>query len=94
MQDVATIERLVHGVRGPLNILGRTGTPPVLELEKLGVARVSIGGAPMRVTMAVVSRIAKRLRDDGDFTALFGEAMPFTEANRLMTPPHLQFRTS
>jgi 2-methylisocitrate lyase-like PEP mutase family enzyme len=85
VQDVATIERLVHGVRGPLNILGRTGTPPVLELEKLGVARVSIGGGPMRVTMAVVSRIAKRLRDDGDFTALFGEGMPFTEANRLMT---------
>ncbi|HET6200096.1 MAG TPA: isocitrate lyase/phosphoenolpyruvate mutase family protein, partial [Candidatus Acidoferrales bacterium] len=67
VQDAATIERLVGGVRGPLNILGRAGTPPVRELEKLGVARVSVGGGPMRVTMAVVSRIAKHLRDDGDF---------------------------
>lgn len=55
------------------------------ELEKLGVARVSVGGGPMRVTMAVVSRIAKQLRENGDFTAMFGEAMPFAEANRLMT---------
>ena len=84
VQDVATIERLVRGVRGPLNILGRAGTPPVRELEKLGVARVSVGGGPMRVTMTVVSRIAKQLRGDGDFTAAFGEAMPFAEANRLM----------
>jgi len=83
VQDAATIERLVRGVRGPLNILGRAGTPPVRELERLGVARVSVGGGPMRVTMTVVSRIAKHLRDDGDF-AVFAEVMPFVEANRLM----------
>lgn len=83
VQDAATIERVVRGVRGPLNILGRAGTPSVRELEKLGVARVSVGGGPMRVTMAVVSRIAKHLRDDGDF-AVFAEVMPFVEANRLM----------
>ena len=85
VKDAATIEQLARGVRGPLNILGVAGAPPVPALEKMGVARVSIGGGAMRVTMAVVSRIAKRLRDEGDFTALFGEAMPFTEANRLMT---------
>ncbi|MGH9864456.1 MAG: isocitrate lyase/phosphoenolpyruvate mutase family protein, partial [Candidatus Acidiferrales bacterium] len=84
VKDAATIEQLARGVRGPLNILGVAGAPPVQALEKMGVARVSIGGGPMRVTMAVVSRIAKRLRDDGDFTVLFGEAMPFAEANRLM----------
>ena len=85
VQDAATIARLVRGVRGPLNILGRAGTPSVPELEKLGVARVSVGGGPMRVTMTVVSRIAKRLREDGDFTAALEEAMPFPEANRLMS---------
>jgi len=85
VENAATIERLVRGVRGPLNILGRVGTPPARELEKLGVARVSVGGGPMRVTMSVVSRIAKQLRENGDFTAAFGEAMPFAEANRLMT---------
>ncbi|MHB8485118.1 MAG: isocitrate lyase/PEP mutase family protein [Candidatus Acidiferrales bacterium] len=85
VQDAATIAQLVRGVRGPLNILGRAGTPPVRELEKLGVARVSVGGGPMRVTMTVVSRIAKQLRDSGDFTAALGEAMSFFEANRLMT---------
>jgi 2-methylisocitrate lyase-like PEP mutase family enzyme len=85
VKDAATIAKLARGGRGPLNILGTAGTPPVHELEKMGVARVSVGGGPMRVTMAVVSRIAKRLRDDGDFTAMFGEAMPFVEANRLMT---------
>ncbi|HKV29313.1 MAG TPA: isocitrate lyase/phosphoenolpyruvate mutase family protein [Candidatus Acidoferrales bacterium] len=87
VKDAATIEQLAHGVRGPLNILGVAGAPPVHALEKMGVARVSVGGGPMRVTMTIVSRIAKRLRDDGDFSAMFGEAMPFTEANRLM-PKH------
>lgn len=84
VKDAATIEQLVRGVRGPLNILGTAGSPSARELEKLGVARVSVGGGPMRVTMNVVSRIAKQLRDEGDFTAALGEAMPFAEANRLM----------
>ncbi|MGH9728099.1 MAG: isocitrate lyase/PEP mutase family protein [Candidatus Acidiferrales bacterium] len=85
VKDAATIEQLARGVHGPLNILGVAGAPPVPALEKMGVARVTIGGGAMRVTMAAVSRIAKRLRDNADFTALFGEAMPFAEANRLMT---------
>jgi len=85
VKDEATIAQLVRGVRGPLNILGVAGAPPVHVLEKMGVARVSVGGGPMRVTMTLVSRIAKRLRDDGDFSAMFGEAMPFAEANRLMS---------
>jgi len=50
-EDKETIAQLVKGVHGPLNILATAGSPPVAELEKLGVARVSVGSGPMRATL-------------------------------------------
>ena len=42
----------------PLNILAVPGTPSIAELEKLGVARVSVGSGFMRATLG-------SLADDG-----------------------------
>jgi 2-methylisocitrate lyase-like PEP mutase family enzyme len=82
--DRETIGLLAHAIHGPLNILATKGTPPVRELEKLGVARVTVGGGPMRATMGLVSRIAKQLRDQGTFDLMLEFLMPYAEANRLM----------
>jgi 2-methylisocitrate lyase-like PEP mutase family enzyme len=84
VKDAETIGALARAVRGPLNILGTVGTPPVRELEKLGVARVTVGGGPMRATMGLVSRIAKQLRDQGTYDLILEYLMPYTEANRLI----------
>jgi 2-methylisocitrate lyase-like PEP mutase family enzyme len=84
VKDAETITALVRAVHGPLNILATTGTPPVRDLEKLGVARVTVGGGPMRATMGLVSRIAKQLRDQGTYDLMLEYLMPYTEANRLM----------
>ena len=83
VSDKETIAELARGVRGPLNILAVAGTPPVAALEKLGVARVSIGSGPMRATLGLVTRIARQLREEGSFSLMTDGALPYADANRL-----------
>ena len=55
------IERLVAGIRGPVNILHRPGSPSVTDLEGLGVARVSVGAGLFRAALAHAERLARDL---------------------------------
>jgi 2-methylisocitrate lyase-like PEP mutase family enzyme len=83
VRDKETIAQLVSGVHGPLNILAIAGTPPVADLEKLGVARVSVGSGPMRATLGLITRIARQLREEGSFSLMTDGAMTYADANRL-----------
>ena len=83
VKDQETILQLVRGVRGPLNILATAGTPPVGELQQLGVARVSVGSGPMRATLGFLRRMAHQLRDDGVFTMMTDGALPYADTNDL-----------
>jgi 2-methylisocitrate lyase-like PEP mutase family enzyme len=85
VKDKETIAQLASGVRGPLNILATAGTPRVAELEKLGVARVSVGSGPMRATLGLIARIAYQLREEGSFSLMTDGAMTYADANRLFT---------
>ncbi len=84
LRDAETIGRLVRDVKCPLNILGGPGSPSAPELEKLGVARVSVGSSPMRATLGLVSRIADELKRSGTYTALEG-GIPHAEVNRMLS---------
>jgi len=83
--DRALIEKLVKAVAAPLNILVSPGCPSIPELQKLGVARASIGSGVMRTTLGLVRRIGKELLETGTSSALFEGAIPFTEINELMS---------
>jgi 2-methylisocitrate lyase-like PEP mutase family enzyme len=85
VKDKETIAQLVSGVRGPLNILAVAGTPPVPELEKLGVARVTVGSGPMRATLGLTARIARQLREEGSYSLMTDGATSYADANRLFT---------
>ncbi len=85
VKDKETIAQLVKGVHGPLNILATAGSPPVAELEKLGVARVSVGSGPMRATLGLIERMARQLREEGSFSLMTDGAMAYADANRLFT---------
>jgi 2-methylisocitrate lyase-like PEP mutase family enzyme len=83
VSDRDTIAGLVQGIGGPVNILAGKGTPPISELAALGVARVSVGSAPMRASLALVRRIAQELKTEGTFS--FTErTLSFDEVNELM----------
>ena len=86
VKDSETIGQLARGIDGPLNILATQGTPPVSELQKLGVARVSVGSGPMRATLGFLSRLARELHEDGIFKSMTEGALPYADANRLMRP--------
>jgi 2-methylisocitrate lyase-like PEP mutase family enzyme len=84
LKDPETIGRLVRDLQCPVNILAVSGTPSVPELEKLGVARVSLGSGPMRATLRLLQRIAEELKATGTYSALEG-AVPHAEMNRIMS---------
>jgi 2-methylisocitrate lyase-like PEP mutase family enzyme len=84
LEDAATIEKLAKAVDAPLNILLMPGTPNLNELEKLGVARASIGSGLMRATLGTARKVAKAMFERRDDWSLFGEAVPYAELNRLL----------
>ena len=88
VKDKETIAQLARGVTGPLNILATVGTPPIAELQQLGVARVSVGSGPMRATLGFLGRMARQLRGEGVFSLMTEGALPYADANRLVQPKH------
>ena len=83
VRDADTIGKLTQAVSGPLNILAVAGAPPIAALERLGVARVSVGSGPMRAAMGLTERIARELLDQGIYTSMTENAMTYADANRL-----------
>jgi len=84
LKDPETIGRIVRDVKCPVNILAGPGSPPVPELERLGVARVSLGSGPMRATLRLLKRLAEELRTSGTYSAIEG-APSHADINRLMS---------
>jgi 2-methylisocitrate lyase-like PEP mutase family enzyme len=83
LRDAETISRLVRDVQCPLNILAGPGFASVPELEKLGVARVSLGSAPMRATLGLMRRMAEELMSTGTYGTLEG-APAHADVNRML----------
>jgi 2-methylisocitrate lyase-like PEP mutase family enzyme len=84
LKDGKTIAKLVQALRAPLNILVTAGSPPLFELEKMGVARASTGSAVMRATLGLTRRIAKELMESGTYASLLDGAVPFAEITQIL----------
>ncbi|HET7922343.1 MAG TPA: isocitrate lyase/phosphoenolpyruvate mutase family protein [Gammaproteobacteria bacterium] len=72
VSDAGIIGRLVTSVDGPINILAGANTPPLPELARLGVARVSVGGALARAALGRVREVAEGVRQSGRFDFVRG----------------------
>jgi len=83
--DLETIQKLVKAVEAPLNILANPACPPVAEMEKAGVARVSAGSGIMRAAMGLVQRIGKEMLESRSCEMMFAGATPFIDLKRMMT---------
>ncbi|MGI8745315.1 MAG: isocitrate lyase/PEP mutase family protein [Bryobacteraceae bacterium] len=86
VSDSETIGKLVRAVPGPLNILAVAGTPAVSELQRLGVARVTIGSGAMRAALGLTRRIAQELMARGTYSLITEGAIGYAEVNRLLAP--------
>jgi 2-methylisocitrate lyase-like PEP mutase family enzyme len=83
LRDAEAIGRLVQDLQCPVNVLAGPGFPSVPELEKLGVARVSLGSGPMRATLGLLRKMAEELKTTGTYQTMEG-APSHADVNRMM----------
>ncbi|TMI21378.1 isocitrate lyase/phosphoenolpyruvate mutase family protein [Candidatus Bathyarchaeota archaeon] len=84
--DGASIARFVKALDFPINVMVRKGLPPVSELQRLGVARVSFGPTPSYAAMGLLKRAAKEVLEKGTYENLVEGAITFDELNALAVP--------
>jgi 2-methylisocitrate lyase-like PEP mutase family enzyme len=82
--DAPTIGALCREIAGPVNILAIKGVPPINELGRLGVRRVSVGSGLMRAAMTLVRRAARELLESGTYSAFSEGAISHAEMNKLL----------
>jgi len=84
--DAATIGKLAAAIEGPINVMVLPGMPSAPELQKLGVARVSMGGGPARAALTATRRIAEELLRNGTYSEFTSDIISHMEMNQLLTP--------
>jgi 2-methylisocitrate lyase-like PEP mutase family enzyme len=67
LRDIDDIATLVGSVDRPVNVLAWPGAPDVSELARVGVRRVSVGGAFAFAALGAAVRAARELLDDGTY---------------------------
>ena len=83
--EAASIKRFVRDLDFPINVMVRKGLPPVSELQRLGVARVSFGPSASYAAMGLLKRAAKEILEQGTYENLVDRAISFDELNSLAT---------
>jgi 2-methylisocitrate lyase-like PEP mutase family enzyme len=81
------IRTIAAELRGPLNVLAFPGVPPVAELAKLGVKRISLGSGPMRVAMGALRRLAEEVQTSGTYRGLGEGAVTYADMNAFFEKP-------
>ena len=81
--DRDTIARLVQEIRGPINVLATKASPPIAELERLGVRRVSVGSGLARAAYSVAQRGARELFERGTYGAIAEATLSHADLQRL-----------
>jgi 2-methylisocitrate lyase-like PEP mutase family enzyme len=83
--DKGMITVLVKEISAPVNIIAGATTPPIPELQEIGVSRVSVGPRPMRAVLSVLRRIARELKSAGTYTLMMDSSISYAEVNNWFT---------
>jgi 2-methylisocitrate lyase-like PEP mutase family enzyme len=81
----ADIERIVPALQCPLNLITVPGIPTIPELERLGVARVSVGGRLTLGAMSTLKKTVAELLSTGTYESMLEATTTYADANSLMT---------
>ena len=84
LRDRDIIAKIVKAAEAPVNILLQPGGPTLAELQKMGVARASIGSGLMRAALGTTRRIAKALMELQDHAPLLEGAVTYAELNAML----------
>lgn len=83
LTETASISKFVGALDFLVNVMVRKGLPPVPELQRLGVARVSFGPSASYAAMGLLHRASKEVREKGTYNTLLDGAVGFDELNSL-----------
>lgn len=86
LTDAGSIETYVQAVECPVNVMVRRGLPPLAELGRLGVRRISFGPSASYAAMGFLRRIAEEVLQNASFASLIEGAISYAELNRLAVP--------
>ncbi|HEY2031460.1 MAG TPA: isocitrate lyase/phosphoenolpyruvate mutase family protein [Myxococcales bacterium] len=81
--DVQQIEELARQIKGPLNVLYGAASPPLSELKRIGVRRVSVGSGIVRAAYTYAEQAARELLTQGTCQALKG-AITYAQLQELL----------
>ena len=84
--DADSITNFVKALDSPINVMVRKSLPPISELQRLGIARVSFGPSPSYAAMGLLKRAAKGVLEKGTYENLIEGAITFDELNALAVP--------
>jgi len=82
--DPERISTLVRDIKGPVNMLISPKSPPLPELERLGVRRASVGSGMARAAYGLAATIVRELQDSGTYRSLGQGAIPYAEMQQLL----------
>ncbi len=86
LTDAESISKFVKALDFPVNVMVRKGLPPVAELKRLGVARVSFGPSASYAAMGLLKRASREVLGRGTYGSLVEGAINFDELNSLAVP--------
>jgi 2-methylisocitrate lyase-like PEP mutase family enzyme len=80
----------VREIHAPLSILAVETSPPVPELQEIGIARVSYGSSFARYAITAARDMAAKLLADGDIAPLMKGSMPRPDYLKLLSGPFVE----
>jgi 2-methylisocitrate lyase-like PEP mutase family enzyme len=86
LTDAESISMFVRELRCPVNVMVRKGLPPIAELERLGVKRVSFGPSASYAAMGLLRRASQEVLTQGTYSSLLDGAITHDELNQLAVP--------
>ncbi len=82
LRRLEDISQVIREVDRPVNVLALEGVPPVAELARAGVSRISVGGAFAFAAIGAVVSAATELREQGTYGFRAGSAAGAAAARR------------
>jgi 2-methylisocitrate lyase-like PEP mutase family enzyme len=83
--EASAIRAVADGIKIPLNVMARPGLLAAKELTKLGVRRLSAGGAISQVVWNQAYELAKKFLHSGDSEIVVNDGMSYSKLQGLFT---------
>jgi len=84
LADRAALERLRSAIDAPINVYLSPSTPPLDELARIGIERLSVGPGLLKVALGAMRSAVAELRESASYERFFAEALTSAEVRDLL----------